>query len=140
MLIGAASVACVRATSGARADACVLTKRDSLYLAKGPVCPACAVDKAAVLRSAPPVGTFQAEKSPGCYSAGIDFVVDTLGHPEVWTITIVRTSDRSFANAIMQSIADWRFEPAEVAGRPVRQIVESKHGTSLTGPRRGSVC
>ena len=58
-----------------------------------------------------------------CYSADLLFVVDSAGRPESSTVQVVRTTDRAFADAVVETVALWRYEPAIRDGVRVRQIV-----------------
>ena len=63
-------------------------------------------------------------------SSGIDgtarmrFVVDTLGRAEMATAVDVDATNPAFAFAIRSTLPRMRFVPAQVGGRPVRQLVE----------------
>jgi TonB family protein len=54
----------------------------------------------------------------------IQFVVDTLGHPIPATIRVLRASHPGFVQAVRDAIADQRFRPATLDGRPVFQLVQ----------------
>lgn len=58
-----------------------------------------------------------------CYSADLLFVVDSAGRPESSTVQVVRTTDRAFADAVVETVPLWRYEPAIRSGVRVRQIV-----------------
>jgi TonB family protein len=60
------------------------------------------------------------------------FVVDTLGRPELATLKILRQTDLAFANAVRDAIPDMRFFPASIGDRPVRQLVQMPFEFSLT--------
>ena len=54
----------------------------------------------------------------------IQIAIDSLGQPDMRTLQAIRSpSDRATA-AMAQSLRQWRFLPAEKAGRPVRQLVQ----------------
>jgi hypothetical protein len=102
-----------------------------MYLVNGPVYRACQVDKPAMVANA--VTDLRFKATPGrttCFSAEIEFVVDTLGSPEIRTVHVVRASDPDFADAIIASIRDWRYEPAQLGGHTVRQIATTMHRAS----------
>jgi len=63
-----------------------------------------------------------------CYEAELEFVVDATGSPELETARVVRTNSPSFAESAMRALAQFRYEPAQMSGEPVRQIVELKSG------------
>jgi hypothetical protein len=62
-----------------------------------------------------------------CYDGDLEFVVDERGLPEVETARVVRATDPETGNAVLQSLPQWRFEPAQKGGVPVRQIVRERH-------------
>ena len=47
-------------------------------------------------------------------SVSVEFVVDTTGHPSA--INIKSTSDRDFAEAVVDAVKQWKFAPAQVNG------------------------
>lgn len=59
-----------------------------------------------------------------CFSALIEFAVDTLGRPEPWTARVVKASDPGFGAAALVIVPGLRFEPAQLGGRRVRQLYE----------------
>jgi protein TonB len=50
-------------------------------------------------------------------SVQVEFVVDTTGKPSA--INIKSTSDRDFAEAVVDAVKQWRFTPAQHNGSPV---------------------
>lgn len=60
---------------------------------------------------------------PMCYRAEFEFVVDTLGVPDATTIRRVSSTDASFELAVREQIDLMRYEPAQLEGRRVRQLV-----------------
>jgi protein TonB len=50
-------------------------------------------------------------------SVQVEFVVDTTGKPSA--INIKSTSDRDFAEAVVDAVKQWRFTPAQLNGSPV---------------------
>lgn len=56
-------------------------------------------------------------------TAVLRFVVDTLGRVERGSVEVLRTDHPLFAAAARAAVEAVRFRPAEVAGRPVRQLV-----------------
>ena len=56
--------------------------------------------------------------------ATVRFVVDTTGTVERRTVEILSASDRDWAQALSETIPNWKFEPAEREGRKVRQLVQ----------------
>jgi protein TonB len=57
----------------------------------------------------------------GAYDIGqtvqVEFVVDTTGHAT--GISIKSSSDRAFAEAVVDAVKQWRFTPAQRNGAPV---------------------
>jgi protein TonB len=53
----------------------------------------------------------------------VTFVVGTNGRVEPGTIKVSSTPHRLFSEAVRSALLDMRFRPAEVGGRPVRQLV-----------------
>jgi protein TonB len=47
----------------------------------------------------------------------VQFVVDTTGHTE--NVSVKSASDRSLADAVVDAVKQWRFEPAQLNGSPV---------------------
>ncbi|HEU4786881.1 MAG TPA: energy transducer TonB [Gemmatimonadaceae bacterium] len=98
-----------------------------MFAAAGPVFRDCAVDSRASLLVANPRIDFQPPRAvTNCYSAEVEFVVDTNGTPEMQTAGIVRATDQSFGQAVLTAVAGWRYKPAERDGHRVRQIVEDR--------------
>ena len=77
---------------------------------------------------------FPASRDRSCFSALIEFAVDTLGRPEVRTARLVKATDPSFGAAAMVIVPGLRFEPARLGNRAVRQIYELREVLVL---RRG---
>jgi hypothetical protein len=106
------------------ATACVSPPRDSTYAATGPVYRDCAVDTKAKSVGTVPRPDFQPTSTRNaCYFAELEFVVDKGGRPEMNTATALHTNDRSFADTELATLPSWKYEPAMLAGTPVRQIV-----------------
>ncbi len=132
------------ATSGGRAGhpSCQLAQPDSVYLAGGPVYRDCAVDRRARLLSEDVMPDFHPTSefsSRQCYSAVIQFVVDTTGVPESQTVRVVRSNDQSFADALIRTVPRLRYEPASKDQRPVRQIVQFGQAAALVAVPAGQV-
>jgi protein TonB len=53
----------------------------------------------------------------------VTFVVGTNGRVEPASITVSDSPHRLFTDAVRSALLDARFRPAEVGGRPVRQLV-----------------
>ena len=61
----------------------------------------------------------------------VRFVVDTSGSVEPGSLTILASSHELFANAVRQWLPRTHYQPAEVAGRRVRQLVEQRVSFTL---------
>ena len=135
LAIAAAIVAaCASAPRAAnRGASCPLTQLDSAYLARGPVYRECAVDiKARKIPDRSRVDfTPPRAGATSCYAVEVELVVDSLGKPETETARVVRSTDRTFADAVMQTVRDWRYEAAMLDHRPVRQIVLEKQTSQI---------
>src|SRR5262245_42083264 len=125
-LLAALVTACAssKTTSGRRA-ACDLSPSDQAFVLGRPVFRDCAVDRPARFVS---YGSTRPDFRPAsmrseCYSADLKFVVDSTGRPETSTAQIERSNDRSYAEAVLATIASWRYDPALLNGVPVRQTV-----------------
>jgi len=105
-------------------EACVIAARDSEFVGFRPLYRDCAVDQVARFVSTDAHPNFRPEsRAPMCYSADLEFVVDSLGRPEVGTARIVRTNSESFARAELETLQAWKYEPAIRDGKTVRQLV-----------------
>src|SRR5262245_45887301 len=120
--------ACASAPRAAnRGASCPLMGTDSAFLARGPVYRECAVDiKAKRIPDRTRMDFMPTPGGPSCHAVELEFVVDSLGKPERETARVIRSTDRAFADAVMATIQDWRYEAAVVDHRPVRQIVHEK--------------
>jgi TonB family protein len=54
----------------------------------------------------------------------VQFVVDTLGHAEMNTLKILRSTHSDFTNAVRLVLPGYGFQPAELNGRKVRQLTQ----------------
>lgn len=122
---------CASASNGAQAKAarCVPADRDTVFAAAGPVYRDCAVDVRArnVTRSRVdyrPSSTSLPRSA--CYSAELEFVVNTKGVPETNTAHVVHSNEQGFADAVLASLSGWEYEPARLGDVAVRQIVSEK--------------
>lgn len=52
------------------------------------------------------------------------FIVDESGRADSSSLQVVRSTNEGFANAVRSSISSFRFSPALVGGRPVKQLVQ----------------
>jgi hypothetical protein len=125
------NLACASAGGRSRSS-CEFASRDSVFLDGTPVYLACAVSRPAqVVREYLPRGV-QPRAGQTCLSAAFAFVVDSAGAPEGPTIRIERTNDPAFAQAVASVIPSWQYRPAELNGRPVRQVVRTEKRVVLT--------
>lgn len=54
----------------------------------------------------------------------VQFVVDTLGHADMSTFKVLRSTASQFTNAVLLALPRITFEPAELLNRKVRQVVQ----------------
>ena len=140
MFLRAALVAAMTAIVGACASAgtktaahrtnCGLSDTDSVFSLGGPVYRDCAVDRAAHLTANVSSDYRPTTPRAACYSADVEFVVDTTGEPETRTARVVRTNDQQFAESVLASLPRWKYDPASRDGRLVRQIVVTHQSLS----------
>lgn len=128
-VVGIVVIAGACASAGgksARRVGCDLSDRDSLFAVIGPVYRDCAVDRAARLQTTQTHPDYRPTTPRStCYSADVEFVVDSKGRPEMPSIQVVRANDQGFAESVLAMVRAWTFEPAVRDGTPVRQIVTS---------------
>lgn len=109
-----------------RTDRCTGTPVDPLVVV-GPVYRDCDVDRPARLRGNPPRLNWTPSGSDlvdgRCFRAEFQFIVDTLGVPDLSTLQAVSSNNGDYAEAVRASLSVLRYEPARLDGRPVRQIV-----------------
>lgn len=60
------------------------------------------------------------------------FTVDANGVPDSATFKVLKSSHDLFSDAVRANISSMRFSPAEVGGRPVKQLVQMPFVFSLT--------
>ena len=112
-------------SSMVRGHACDRSDQDTTHYLHLPLYRSCAVSVTArrmandVRPEYVPTG-----RDRNCFAALVEVAVDTLGRPEPRTARLVRASDPSYAAAVLAIVPSLRFEPARLAGRPVRQIYE----------------
>ena len=130
-----ALAACASKQAGSARANCTLAAADSVYARSAPVYRDCAVDRPAQpvttpVNYTPPSG---GRTQPGvtCYTAEVQFVVGVDGRPERGTTRLVRTNEPSLGNSLLQSIEGWRYSPAMLEGRPVRQIVRVSRSVAV---------
>jgi protein TonB len=59
------------------------------------------------------------------------FVVDTTGRVEAGSFVALRADNYLFAESVKAALAKARFHPAQVGGRPVRQLVQQSFSFML---------
>ncbi len=133
-----AAGACAHTPERARAT-CLQQPVDSAFLAVGPVHRACEVARPASLQygGTRPNYMFETPPATSCIVTELEFVVDTLGVPEVLTAKVLRADHPELARAIVATLATWRYRPARDGGRPVRQIVRTRRSIAVLISRPG---
>jgi protein TonB len=61
----------------------------------------------------------------------LEFVIDTTGRAELRTVRVVSSTHQRFTDAAVRALTRARFVPAELDGRPVRQLVRMPFGFKL---------
>ena len=62
----------------------------------------------------------------------VQFVLDTLGHPDMETLKVLRSTHDLFTNTVKASLPNMLFYPAQVGGRPVKQLIQMPFNFNLT--------
>jgi hypothetical protein len=138
LLIVITSTACASAGRGSRQSACALSSADSVYLAGQLLYRDCSVNVRAELLNPDMTPDFSPSGDRSCYSATVQFVVDSTGTPERGTARVVSSNSTEFADALLRVVPQWRYRPARKDGVPVRQIVHEKLAVSLVAVPAGS--
>lgn len=96
---------------------------------------ACQVDREAKPRGMAPRLEWTPARSEvrdgACFRAEFQFVVDTLGIPEVATILDVGANSADFQQAARDAIPRLRYSPALRNGSPVRQFVSHQQSAAI---------
>jgi hypothetical protein len=96
---------------------------------------ACQVDREAKPRGIAPRVEWtppQSELRDGaCFRADFEFVVDTLGIPEVATIRDAGATNVNFQQAVRDAIPRLRYSPALLHGSAVRQRVSYQQSSAI---------
>lgn len=123
----------LRGRTPARGAGCQLRSSDSTLMAGAPLYRECAVDTHAanLTRGQGPMARPAGALHDGCYSAELQFVVDTTGVPEQRTARVLTTNDQSYADAVIATLPTWRYKPALIGSTPVRQIVTEREATAI---------
>jgi len=61
------------------------------------------------------------------------FVVDTTGRADMSTFKIIKSTHDQFTTAVRNALVNYRYYPAEIGGRKVKQLVQQPFLFSLTG-------
>lgn len=69
----------------------------------------------------------------GTSEVRIQVLVDTLGHPDMRTFTVVKSTHPWLSKTIRRSVSRWRFHPAELAGCKVPRVFKF----AVVSPPRG---
>ncbi|MDP1858904.1 MAG: hypothetical protein Q8K82_09545 [Gemmatimonadaceae bacterium] len=100
-----------------------------------PVYLACQVDREAKPRGIAPRIDWSPSPSElrdgSCFRAEYQFVVDTLGIPDVRTVRDVGSTTSSFQQAARDAIPRLRYSPALRNGTPVRQLVSHTQSAAI---------
>ena len=140
--MGLIVLACAGNTGTAARNRCALSAKDSVYLAGGPVYRECGVDVSAKLLGTPPRPDFQPAVDRNttrvCLEAEVEFVVDAQGVPEARTARVTRASDPRFGEALLATVPQTRYQPAQKDGAAVRQIVLRKIALGMALAQQGA--
>ena len=109
------------ATKGTAPRSCDPVPEEFVLLGQ-PVYRDCAVDQKARPLPLPPL-TFTPSGQQSCARAIVDVVVDSNGQPVPATARVVRSTDPTFAAAVLASLEEMRYRPAQRDGQPVAQLV-----------------
>jgi protein TonB len=60
------------------------------------------------------------------------FVVDTEGRPDVSTFKVLKSTHDLFTSAVLAALPNMRFQPADVGGHAVKQLVQMPFQFSLS--------
>ena len=134
--IAALLVVSACASSGGTAGGCTPMPGDSVYVAATPAYRDCAVDrKARLLTPNVPIDyrapTQMRSATAQCHNADVEFVVDAMGKPEMHTARVLRATPPEFGEALLATVPQLRYSPAEKAGTAVRQIVRHHRGVAM---------
>jgi protein TonB len=61
------------------------------------------------------------------------FVVDTNGRADMSTFKVIKSSHDLFTAAVKNALQNYRFYPAEIGGRKVKQLVQEPFQFTLSG-------
>ena len=66
-------------------------------------------------------------------TVAVEYIVDTTGLADSASLRILRTTHPAFAEAVRAALPGMRFEPGEVGGQLVRQLVTQEFRFIITG-------
>jgi len=67
-------------------------------------------------------------------SVVVQFVVDTMGHGDMNTLKVLKSTDEAFTTAVRNALPNMKFKPAEVdAGRKVKQLLQMPFEFNMAG-------
>ena len=96
---------------------------------------ACQVDREAKPRGIAPRFDWTPSTSElrdgACFRAEFQFVVDTLGIPEVATVRDAGATNANYQQAVRDVIPRLRYSPAMLKGSPVPQLVTYKQSAAI---------
>lgn len=95
------------------------------------------VERAVIARRDNPSPAYPTALSAAMVEGGVlvQFVVDTTGRVEPQSIVVMRATHRLFGESVQRWLLRTRYLPAEVRGRPVRQLVQQEVGFALRPSR-----
>lgn len=105
-----------------RTDACTPVPEEQ-WIGGTPVFRECSVDRAARPSGQTPRLQYTPSANQYCAHAIIDVVVDASGRPVPSSVKTVRSNDPAYLQAVIASLDARRYEPAQLQGRNVPQIV-----------------
>jgi TonB family protein len=65
----------------------------------------------------------------------VEYIVDTTGLADSASLRILRTTHPAFAEAVRAALPGMRFEPGEVGGQLVRQLVTQEFRFIISAPQ-----
>ncbi|MHB1097696.1 MAG: hypothetical protein ACYC3F_16175 [Gemmatimonadaceae bacterium] len=96
---------------------------------------ACQVDREAKPRGIAPRFDWTPSSSElrdgACFRAEFQFVVDTLGIPDIATVRDAGATNANFQQAMRDAIPRLRYSPAMLKGSPVPQLVTYKQSVAI---------
>jgi hypothetical protein len=97
----------------------------------------CEVDKPAKRKGGDPSLDFDRLRvvtDLSCLRVKLEFVVDTLGQPELFTVRTASSDHPQLEAAVRATVERLRYTPARLGDHPVRQTAD--HERSVATPRR----